>query len=206
MQTKLKICSICLVPSILWKASPKLCKGCAGKIASKAAAEKSKGAYKQSNLTQTESGKVAKPFKYQTSITKRVKSLTVDEIIKKAGINEFFKLQALQVPERCENCNLLLRAHSDTAKRFVTAHILPKNDREFPTVATHPMNRMFLGFGLFSDCNCHDLWDKRDAEARKLMACYPVALERAQTFYDNLSPHDQVRADKYLGIELIQAI
>lgn len=201
MQTKLKICSICGRSAKLWKSKPPIGICCARKQASKAAIEKA-GEHKQVTLTQTENGKVAKVFKYQTKNHKRTKSLTVEQINKKAEINEFFDSQALQVPERCENCNLRLNAYAAWQKRFVTAHICPKNDKEFPTVATHPENRMFLGSGLFSDCSCHDLWDGRDAEARKKMHCYDLALSRAEKFYNALTPHEQNKFDKYFGLEV----
>lgn len=194
MKTKLKICSVCGDPCVLWVSNPKMCKNCAGR----AKAEQER----QQSLTQTKDGQPAKLFKYQTSIIRKAKSLTVDQINEKVALNNFFDGQGRQVPERCENCNLKLNAFSSSAKRCVTAHILPKNDNDFPSVAVHPDNRMFLGFGLFSDCNCHDLWDKRDAAARKTMHCYGLALLRVEGFIDQLTPHELVKFEKYFGLEV----
>lgn len=115
-------------------------------------------------------------------------------------LNIFFADQAAQVPERCENCHGLLKAFTPSAKRFVTAHILPKNERAFPSVATHPQNKMFLGCSLFSDCNCHGDWDYSDAETRKQMPVYKIALQRVECFIEQLNPRDQVKAEKYLGL------
>jgi hypothetical protein len=123
---------------------------------------------------------------------------TAAEIQKDNALNVFFASQALQVPENCENCGLPLFAYSDANKRFVTAHILPKKDKQFPSVATHPLNRMFLGFGLFSSCNCHGDWDNKDADARIKMPCYSLAIERLQSFKSLLIGEEIGRAEKYL--------
>jgi hypothetical protein len=184
---KLKICSVCEKPSVLWKSTPKLCKNCAMRA--------------KNTLVQTESGKEATPFKaYRTAEIKKAKSLTADQTNKKVELDIFFKAQAELVPLRCLNCNRLLNAFNAWAKKCVTAHILPKVI--FESVAANMDNVMFLGCGLFSECNCHADWDNRDAEARKQMSCYPIALSRVELFYDELTPKEQVMADKYLGIEL----
>ena len=123
---------------------------------------------------------------------------TAAEIQKDNEINVFFANQVLQCPAECENCGKPLHAYNDSMKRFVTAHILPKNDKEFPTVAAHPLNRMFLGFGVFSECNCHGDWDNKDADARIKMPCYSLAIERLQSFKSLLKGQEITRAEKYL--------
>lgn len=192
MKPKLKICSVCGDPCVLWVSNPKMCKNCAGRF--KAEQER------QQALTQTEDGQPAKPFKYQTSIIRKAKSLTVDQINEKAAKNNFYNEQGRQVPERCENCNLKLNAFSRWAKKFVTAHIVPK--AVFESVATHPDNRMFLGVNMFSDCGCHAEWDNSDADHRKQMHCYSLALLRAEGFIDQLTYHELVKFEKYFGLEV----
>lgn len=118
----------------------------------------------------------------------------------KIALNVFFAEQALLVPKLCENCKQELRAYDLSKKRFVTAHILPK--ATFPSVATHPLNRMFLGVSLFSECSCHGSWDNGNAQDRQKMYCFVIALTRIQDFIYNLTPHEFVKAEKYLGIEL----
>lgn len=150
---------------------------------------------KQVTLTQTTDGGVAKVFR-----VKHQKSKTVEQIQKQNELNVFFADQALQVPERCENCNHKLNAFHAWSRRFVTAHILPKADNYFPMVATHPMNRLFLGVGMFSDCNCHTMYDNGDAETRKGMRCYTIALERLEAFKHLIPVFKQSKAEKYLGL------
>lgn len=148
----------------------------------------------QQSLTQTDN-EPARPFK-----VKHQKSKTIEQIQKQNELNVFFADQALQVPERCENCNKRLNAFHAWSRRFVTAHILPKADNYFPTVATHPMNRMFLGVTMFSECNCHTMWDNGDAETRKGMRCYKIALERLEGFKQLIPANKQGKAEKYLGL------
>lgn len=55
---KQHICTVCHRPSVIWKANPKRCKDCY---------------YRElHSLKQTEDGKIAKPFKYQTKVIKKV--------------------------------------------------------------------------------------------------------------------------------------
>lgn len=170
IKQKLKICSVCEKPSYLWKSSPPMCKGCDYKASGK------------------------------TGISAKPKALTEAKKSFKQELNVFFASQILQIPERCENCNEKLNAYSSFAKRSVTAHILGKGQNDFPMVATHPLNRMFLGCGLFSDCSCHSLWDLSDAETRKQMKCYPIALERLEAFKRLIPARKQAKAEKYLGL------
>lgn len=60
METKLKICSVCGDKCKLWTSNPKMCKDCAQRA--------------KNSLKQTEDGKLAKPFKYQT---KKIKSVSI---------------------------------------------------------------------------------------------------------------------------------
>lgn len=138
--------------------------------------------------------------KIRAGISAKPKALTEAKKSFKQELNVFYASQILQIPERCENCNEKLNAYSSFAKRSVTAHILGKGQNDFPMVATHPMNRMFLGCGLFSDCSCHSLWDLSDAETRKQMKCYPIALERLEAFKSLIPARKQAKAEKYLGL------
>lgn len=134
-------------------------------------------------------------------VVKCQKSKTVTYLNQKKELDIFYESQ--DIPDRCENCNRKLKAFNKFAKRSVTAHILPKAEEDFPEVATHPDNIMFLGSSLFSDCNCHNLWDGLDAAQRKKMRIYPVALERVKHFID-LIPEDKLnKVYKYLGVGTI---
>ena len=109
-------------------------------------------------------------------------------------LNVFFADQATIVPNNCENCGERLSKSNPKMLRFYTAHILPKS--KFESVEVNPDNIMFLG----TFCGCHGNWDNKNAEARKKMPCYSIALERYDKFYNQLSGPEQVQAEKYLGL------
>jgi hypothetical protein len=164
MERKLKECSVCKKPSILWKSNPKMCKDCAGKA-------KPKG----ETITQAE-----KEFKKE--------------------LNVFFASQTLVMPYLCDNCNQLLKAFNTFERRACIAHIIPKSGKQavgFPTVATHPQNKLFL----CAKGGCHNSWDNKGAEDRAGMNCYQLAIERFNQFKHLLTESELQKAYKYLNID-----
>lgn len=172
MQQKLKICSVCKEPSVLWTANPKMCKDCAGKA--------------RANTN------VGNPrFKERAKST--------DQVEFNKAVTVFFLKQVLKMPRQCENCNAELgRPMFQTDKREFVAHILPKkkNFGGFPSVATNEDNVMFLG----TRCGCHPDWDS-NGDKRKAMVCYPMAIERFNKFKHLLTPKELQAAYTYLKID-----
>lgn len=118
----------------------------------------------------------------------------------KAALNVFFASQTLLFPTHCENCGIELKIYSSWERRKSTAHILPKSETSgFPEVATHPQNRIFLCCD--HGGHCHGNWDNKDAEARKNMKVYNLAIERYELFKSNVKPERQRKARIYLGLE-----
>lgn len=111
-------------------------------------------------------------------------------------LNEFYSAYAKMLPKHCENCDKPLQAYTPSLQRCVTAHIFPKST--FESVKTNVLNVMALGVL----CGCHGRWDNTDAETRKTMPCYALALYRVAEFKDQLTDKEIVQAEKYLGIEL----
>jgi len=133
-------------------------------------------------------------------IAAKPKTLTPEDKKAKAELNTFYAEQTLIPAYLCENCNQPLLAFNQFEKRATIAHILPKSGKQsvgFPTVATHPQNKMFLG----AKCGCHAKWDFTNAATRKTMWCYPIALIRYSKFYEKLTDEEIIKAQKYLGIE-----
>lgn len=174
MQTKLKICSDCGKPSVLWKSNPKLCKNCAGKV-----------------KAQEQGG---------NRISRLPKQLTEEEKHHKDLVNAMFKGQALIMPINCMNCKKPLRAVKEFAKRCVTAHILPK--AEFPEIASEKLNTFFLGAALIGVCSCHDDWDRKGKQYRTTMKIYPEAIERFETELQKcLNDRQFIKACDYLSLD-----
>lgn len=161
MERKLKICSDCGKPSVLWRSTPKLCKDCAMKPGNQ---------------------------------KKDLKKIQV-----KKELNVFFAKQALVFPERCEECDERLNGYTMFDRRKSTCHILPKTAHGgFPSVATHPANKMFLCCG--GGCHGHETWDA-SVDNRINMKVYNMAVERFKTFESSLTPHDHNKALKYLNLK-----
>lgn len=144
--------------------------------------------------------KVRQPIKQSSdrSPSQLAKAIEIKDM--KDNLNLWFADQIPQIPEFCENCGKKLMAFTSNQKRFVTAHILPKTPNGgFPSVATHPQNRMFLGVSLFSLCNCHDLWDQ-DRDTRSAMPCHKIAVQRFSLFKELLTTKELIKALDYLKI------
>src|SRR5574344_2227557 len=81
---------------------------------------------------------------------------TQEKPTKDKAISDWFKMQKTQIPEHCEECgksiSVFKRGQFWTA---LIAHIVPKRLSKYPSVATHPLNRMF-----FCD-SCHYKYDNK---------------------------------------------
>lgn len=138
---------------------------------------------------------VAKPRK---PIGNKVKTLTAEEKRIKADLNVFYCEALNELPDNCQECDLPLGCLSAWDARCCTAHILPKSvESGFPTIATNPANKLFLGK---KNCNCHSKYDDRDAAYRSTMKVYPLILAAFEILKLELSEHDIIRAKKYLNI------
>lgn len=118
-----------------------------------------------------------------------------DKIDFKKDLNIFFADQLPQIPNRCENCKTDItyyRANKNIWRSLV-AHILPKRENYgFPTVATHPQNRVFL-------CpHCHGNYDNLGSDFAVKMECLPIMKERFNTFKHLLTESELARVPDYL--------
>lgn len=136
----------------------------------------------------------------RSPIKTSVKPLSEEEKKFKADLHVFFASQILTIPDACENCGQKLNCFTSRTRSSCIAHILPKgkNNGNFKSVACHPLNRMFLG----PFCGCHHKYDHAKAEERVNMPCYKLAIERFNQFKDKMPGPEQIRAFKYLAIEL----
>jgi len=130
-------------------------------------------------------------------LSSKAKSLTPDEKKTKAELNIYFASQALVFPSRCEECGELLDAYNAWERRCMTAHILEKNKDSFPEVGSHLQNKIFLGV---KNCSCHTRYDQKGPEFRSQMKCYPVIVERFDTFRGLIPKEKLQKALDYLNI------
>lgn len=82
--------------------------------------------------------------------------------------------------------------------RCATAHVLPKRkEYGFPSVASNPINRLFLGAG----CGCHDRYDRSWEDAAK-MKVWPLAVEIFKKLYPLIHPSEKKNIPDILLQEL----
>ena len=103
-------------------------------------------------------------------------------------MNLFFASQIPDIPNFCECCGDSLKWQKQNRFKSIIAHILPKRKvGGFPTVATHPKNRLFL-------CSsCHSDFDNKGAEFATSMNCFDEMCERFLEFEHLLSEADKQR-------------
>lgn len=105
----------------------------------------------------------------------------------------FFANQALQRPKCCEECGGILPTSPAWMVRATIAHILPKRpDFGFPSVATHPTNKMFLCI------DCHTNFDNLGEIFIVKMKLLPVIRERVAILIPFLTPAELNKVPEYL--------
>lgn len=104
----------------------------------------------------------------------------------------------------CMNCGMqaawLLQPEYKKIWRACQAHILPKRESQFPSVATHPMNHLVL-FPVWGGhlCGCHDFFDSGWYNATT-MDVWPKAVERFNLFKNDISINEKRKIpDQFLN-------
>lgn len=105
----------------------------------------------------------------------------------------FFANQILQIPKCCEECECDLSYWKRAMPKAIIAHILPKRERGgFPSVATHPQNRMFY-------CpDCHTDFDNKGESHAQQMKSLLIMRERFNEFKNCLTESELERVPNYL--------
>lgn len=111
----------------------------------------------------------------------------------KATFAVFFANQALTFPEKCEETGQRLPKSPAWMKRACIAHILKKrSDYGFPSVATHPANKIFLHPDVHS--NMDNLGEAYILKMKSL----PIMKERVKILLPFLTPEELNRVPEYL--------
>jgi hypothetical protein len=114
---------------------------------------------------------------------------TTNELGQSTGIpsqEQWFKDRMAENVPVCMNCGMtapwLLEPKYEKIWRACQAHILPKREAQFPSVATHPLNHLVL-FPVWGGylCGCHDEYDSGWFSATT-MDVWPKANERFKQF------------------------
>lgn len=101
--------------------------------------------------------------------------LAINELAK----NPFCQECGAVIPNKKQNWTTGVMEETNVFYRAATAHVLPKRDNYgFPSVASNPNNRLFLGSG----CGCHQRYDKSWEDAAQ-MKVFPIAIEKFKLLY-----------------------
>lgn len=133
--------------------------------------------------------------KRSSSIKAKVKVLSPEQKDDKKERDQFF--ESLTIPALCQECDKPLIAFNSFARRSVSSHILPK--AYFKSVATNPLNIMFLGAGFLGGCDCHGQWDT-NVDNRVKMKVYDLAVKRFRQFQHLLNQDELNSALDYLNL------
>lgn len=134
----------------------------------------------------------AKPYHYQLFKTNKYKAKMKTSKSEKNSriaaqnngltVDQWFSEQIAIMPRNCENCSETLYRNAIWGCRTYIAHIVPK--RSFESVTVHPMNRLFL-------CgDCHTNFDRKGSDYIVGMTCWPVAVQRFNSFKHMIQPFE----------------
>jgi len=110
--------------------------------------------------------------------------------VKDKKLSDWFKMQKTQIPEHCEECgesiSYMKRSEFWTA---CIAHIVPKKKTKYPSVATHPLNRIFL-------CDfCHNRFDNKGISEISKFKSIQIIKKRFNVVLQAMIPEEKNRAE-----------
>lgn len=130
-------------------------------------------------------------WEYRRSVNSK-KPKAVAKKLHKEGLNVFFASQILTMPSTCEESGKPLPKSPLWMRRACVAHILPKRpDYGFPSVAMHPMNKIFLHPDIHQDMD--NFGESYVLKMRSL----PIMRERVKQLIPFLSPGELNRLPQY---------
>lgn len=147
-------------------------------------------------------------LKENANLPKEKKRYTIPKVSKKTAARKleekknadpelsqeaWFQEQRPQMPEKCENCGNPTCKNDDDWFRASICHILPK--AYFPSVATHPLNRLFLCF--WGANSCHTNMDNKTLDMTE-MNCWNAIVERFLEIYPSISKEERRRIPSIL--------
>lgn len=117
---------------------------------------------------------------FKKSKTKKVKN----------NLSSWFNVQKSQIPNFCEECGESLEMLVNSSYWTTTiAHIVPKRANKYPSVATHPLNRMF-----YCD-HCHNRFDNLGLSEIESFKSLPVIKKRFLKIYESMTDEEQNKAE-----------
>lgn len=124
-----------------------------------------------------------------TSSLRKLNTVSPDDKVEIAKMDLYWMLAKKEIAKnpRCMECGAFIPEFIQmvgmkmklSGYRCATAHVLPKKKEfGFPSVASNPINRLFLGSG----CGCHNKYDS-SWEKAATMKVWPLAVEIFKKLY-----------------------
>ena len=132
-------------------------------------------------------------WKHRREVNSKKPKAEEKKLVKKEQ-NIFFANQILEIPKHCEECGADLSYWRKSMPKAIIAHILPKRENGgFPSVATHPKNRLFI-----CPTPCHADFDNKGESHAQQMKSLPIMRERFNEFKNCLTESELERVPNYL--------
>lgn len=111
-------------------------------------------------------------------------------VSEKVNLSKWYLQQKTQIPDFCEECGCSLEIlKKSTFWTTIIAHIVPKRANKYPTVAAHPLNRVFL-------CDqCHNRFDNLGISEIKKFRSLQIVKRRFKVVYKSMSIEEQHKAE-----------
>lgn len=105
----------------------------------------------------------------------------------------FFAEALKGAPNRCQNCSTALAPTIAINPAAIVAHIIPKSDKQgAPSVATHPLNKVFL-------CgDCHTNMDNQGCKFILKMKILELMRERVAEMWPEIPQNERRRVPECL--------
>lgn len=100
----------------------------------------------------------------------------------------------IMMKPNCENCGEWI---APLHYKYCCAHLLPKREGQFPSVATNRDNYLILGW----QCGCHKSYDNAWSDAES-MQVFPLAIERFKKFCNLIAKEEYKNLPDSLLVEI----
>lgn len=110
---------------------------------------------------------------------------------------KWFKDRVAASKGKCIECGSKINKSNFSFAIMAVAHVLPKRNNQFPSVATHPDNSLEL-------CvtnGCHGKYDRSWEDAAQ-MKCWPLAIEKFLMIYPWIDPKEKKNLPEVLLQEI----
>lgn len=113
-------------------------------------------------------------------------------------LEAWYDQQISKLTGKCQECGERINTKDRRFAKMSIAHVLPKRNNQFPSVATHPVN--FIELCVTN--GCHPRYDKSWEDAAK-MKIWPIAVEKFKVMYPSIAANERKHIPEVLRQEVL---